>query len=149
MKAFVIDNLLIEKSFSQAEMLLFNTENIYQVKYEDFDVTTFDRLNKEMLKNISNKCVIYCLWQGATLQELKPKYIGHAKNTIARQRIRNHLTKKNKATGAQLEKVKSALISKTFLGLTYLEIEPDYMRTALEAWLLQRNSSVLEWNRNK
>lgn len=149
MKKFVFDILLLEVKFSEAEKLLLNSENVYKIKYQDFQISTFDQLNKEMLHDISNKCIVYCLWQGNDQNHLTPKYIGHAKNTISRQRIRAHLTKKNQATGAQLERIKESLFSKSFLGISYLEIEPNYMRTALEAWLIDKHYDKLEWNTNK
>lgn len=149
MDKFTIDYALIESSFSRAEKFLLGRENIIDIVYENFDVTTFDVLNKALLKNVANKCIVYCLWQGDSPENLKPVYIGHAKHTISRQRMRAHLTKKNVATGAQLERVKASLVLKTYLGLTYLEIEPGYMRMALEGWLIDRHIDKLLWNKNK
>ena len=147
MKIFEFDKISIEKYFLEAEKFLLNEENIYCIKYENFDVTTFDRLNSDLLKNVTNKYIVYCLWLGSTENNLKPKYIGHAKNTISRQRLRAHLTKKNKATGAQLDKIKIYLSEKKYFGITYLFIEPSYMRTSLEEWLINRNFELLEWNK--
>lgn len=146
---YEFDKCIIEKYFLKAENFLFDDKNIYHIKYKNFDVESFDKLNSEMLKNISNKFIVYCLWQGKNVEDLNPKYVGHAKNTISRQRIRAHLTKKNKATGAQLDKVKEFLSAKTHLGITYLIIEPGYMRTSLEEWLIYKHVDILEWNKNK
>ena len=149
MELFEFDEILIEKYFSQAEQFLLNINNVYKVKYENFDITTFDKLNSEMLKSISNNFIVYCLWQGPSYANLTPKYIGHAKHTISRQRMRAHLTKKNKATGAQLEKIIKGLDEKCYFGLTYLIIKPSYMRTSLEEWLINKNVEILDWNKNK
>lgn len=149
MKHFEFDRNYIETKFLEAEKFLFDEQNIYQIKYDNFDKTTFDKLNSELLHNVSKKFIVYCLWLGDTQSDLKPKYIGHAKNTISRQRLRAHLTKKNKATGAQLDKITKYLDEKKFFGLTYLIIEPSYMRTSLEEWLINKNIDKLEWNKNK
>ena len=149
MNYFEFDRISIESKFTEAEKFLFDKENIYKIKYDNFDITTFDKHNAELLKNIANKFIVYCLWLGNTEEELEPKYVGHAKNTISRQRLRAHLTKKNKATGAQLDKVTMYLGEKKYFGLTYLIIEPSFMRTSLEEWLISNNKEKLEWNKHK
>ena len=149
MKQFEFDRSFIETKFSEAETFLFDKQNVYRIKYDNFDKNTFDKLNSELLRNVSNKFIVYCLWLGDTQNDLKPKYVGHAKNTISRQRLRAHLTKKNKATGAQLDKITKYLDEKKYFGLTYLIIEPSYMRTSLEEWLINKNIDKLEWNKNK
>jgi phage gp37-like protein len=149
MKYFEFDRNFIETKFSEAEDFLLDKQNVYAIKYDNFDASTFDRLNSELLKNVANKFIVYCLWLGDNSTDLKPKYIGHAKNTISRQRLRAHLTKKNKATGAQLDKIKKYLDEQKYFGLTYLIIEPSYMRTSLEEWLINKNIDKLEWNKNK
>jgi phage gp37-like protein len=149
MKYFEFDKTFIESKFTEAENFLFAKENIYLIKYDNFDVATFDKLNSELLKNASNKFIVYCLWLGNKQNELEPKYVGHAKNTISRQRLRAHLTKKNKATGSQLDKITKYLDEKKYFGLTYLTIEPSYMRTSLEEWLINKNIEKLDWNKNK
>lgn len=149
MKQYIFDKEFLENKFLEAENFLFDENNVYHIKYENFDKTTFDKLNSELLKAVSNKFIVYCLWLGNTQNDLKPKYVGHAKNTISRPRLRAHLTKKNKATGSQLEKITKCLEEKKCFGLTYLEIEPSYMRTSLEEWLINKNVETLEWNKNK
>lgn len=149
MKIFEFDQVFIERKFTEAEIFLFDEKNVYAIKYENFDVSSFDKLNSELLKNVANKFIVYCLWMGNTPTDLKPKYVGHAKKTISRERLRAHLTKKNKATGAQLDKIRKYLGEKKYFGLTYLVIEPSYMRTSLEEWLINKNINKLEWNKNK
>lgn len=146
---FKFDQNFIESKFSKAERFLFNKDNIHAILYENFEVSSFDRLNSKLLKSVSNNYIIYCLWLGKSHSDLEPKYIGHAKNTISRQRLRAHFTKKNKATGAQLDKIKKNLDEKKYFGLTYLVIEPSYMRTSLEEWLINKNIDKLEWNKNR
>jgi hypothetical protein len=136
----------IEESFLKAENELLSESSVYEIIYENFAVETFDENQKELLKGLAGKPIVYCLWAGKGTQNLKPMYIGHASPIISRQRIRAHLTKKNKATGAQLLKVKELLLKKYSIGFSYVIINPGYMRKALEDWLINKNSKELSWN---
>ncbi len=148
MSQFSFSNSGIEALFLSAEKLLFNKSNLIPIKYDNFDVSTFDKLNKSLLQTISKKPIVYCIWVKANSNEYKAMYIGHAKETISRQRIRCHLTKKNKRTGAKLDNVKECLSRKETIALSYLIIEPSYMRKPLEEWLIIKNKEQLVWNRN-
>jgi len=137
----------IEGDFLKAERVLMSKINIIEIIYDDFQIESFDKNQKELLSKISGKPIVYCLWTGDRITNFKPKYIGHTSPNISRQRIRAHLTKKNKATGAQLSKIKTLLKEKQPIGLSYLEIFPGYMRKSLEDWLINKYSNQLEWNR--
>ncbi|WP_161890080.1 hypothetical protein [Pontibacter russatus] len=137
---------LIEETFDIAEKAILDKSNIVQIIYNDFDCTTFDSNNKATLDSLAGNAIIYCIWSGKTPADFSPKYIGHAGKLISRQRIRNHLSKKHLATGAQLDRIKLELENKNSIGLSYLIIEPDYMRKPLEDWLISKHSGLLEWN---
>lgn len=137
----------IEKAFIKAEGSLLHKDHIHAVNYTGYDLSSFDNNNQELLKSIAGKSIVYCIWTGKSKEDLNPKYIGHAKGSIARQRIRNHLTRCNTRTGAQLQKVSATLSLKRLIGLSFLVIEPDYMRGALEEWLIKGNAEKLEWNK--
>ena len=90
---------------------------------------------------------MYCIWHGKSTNELLPKYIGHVSETISKQRMIAHLSKKNKATGSQLDKVTEAVKNDECIGITFVDIKPAYMRKALEDWLIEKHSKALEWNK--
>lgn len=136
----------IEDVFYKAENILLDTKNLSVIKYFDFDHTTFDANNQELLNAIAGQPIVYCIWTGTSQSTLSPKYIGHAGSKISRQRVRAHLTKKNKATGAQLDRIKKVLKEKNCIGISTVTIEPAYMRKALEDWLIDKHSEILEWN---
>jgi hypothetical protein len=136
----------IEKIFKLAEKKLFDAKNIKVINYPKFDHSSFDINNQDLLNATSGNPIVYCIWTGKTPDSLLKKYIGHAGKDIARQRIRNHLTKKHERTGSQLEKVINQLNSKNYIGISMVTIEPAYMRKALEDWLIEKNSETLEWN---
>jgi hypothetical protein len=146
MGKIIFDKVIIEEDFLKSETMLFDKGNISIIKYFDFDHTTFDANNQDLLNGISGQSIIYCIWTGVSPNKFFPKYIGHAGNNISRQRIRAHLTKKNEATGAQLEKIKEVLKQKKCIGISIITIEPAYMRKALEDWLIDKHSEILEWN---
>jgi hypothetical protein len=148
MKILQFDNETIEKSFEQAENELLTKLNAHIIQYTDFDITTFDANNKALLNKITANSIVYCLWLGNQESTIAPIYIGHAHRNISRQRMRAHLTKKNKATGAQLEKIKIALERRQVIALSFLKIEPQYMRKALEEWLIEKHSASLSWNKS-
>lgn len=146
MRTIQFDRKSIEDIFYQAEEILLDMKNLSIIKYFKFDHTTFDANNQELLNTISGQPIVYCIWTGTSESTLSPKYIGHAGSKISRQRVRAHLTKKNEATGAQLDKIKAALKEKNCVGISTVTIEPAYMRKALEDWLIEKNSEILEWN---
>jgi hypothetical protein len=146
MNKICFDYKSIEATFVQAEESLFDESNIYPITYINFDCTTFDKNNKNLLDLVAGNSIVYCIWTRENADEYHPKYIGHAGKSISRQRIRNHLSKKNIATGAQLDNIKNELLNNNSIGLSYLIIEPAYMRKALEDWLIDKNSDKLNWN---
>ncbi|MBC5992419.1 GIY-YIG nuclease family protein [Pontibacter cellulosilyticus] len=146
MQKIYFDYKSIEAIFEQAEEALFDKSNVLPITYTNFDCTTFDKYNKDLLGKISGNSIVYCIWTSKDAVDYNPKYIGHAGKNISRQRIRNHLTKKDSATGAQLENIKNQLLNNNSIGLSYLIIEPAYMRKALEDWLIDKNSFKLDWN---
>jgi hypothetical protein len=146
MNEIEFDHKVIEDKFHVAEKKLFDSNNVIPVIYKDFDCTTFDLNNKSILDGIAGKAIVYCIWVAETPNSFSPKYIGHAGKTVSRQRIRNHLSIKNPKTGAKLNNVKIELGKRNSIGITYLKVEPDYMRKSLEDWLISNHSNLLEWN---
>jgi len=139
----------LENWFSRAEDILFDKSEIRIINYENKDcVTNFDKLNQKFLMDINKKSVVYCIWMGNCQEELKPIYVGHAKDTISKYRMIAHFSRKNKATGSQLEKIKIAINDDFILGATFIQIDPAYMRTSIEEWLIIKHSNKLIWNKN-
>ena len=139
----------LENWFSRVENHLLDKSQIHIINYEDKNCeTNFDKLNKTFLNDIDKKSVVYCIWVGDSKDNLKPCYVGHAKETISKYRMIAHFSRKNKATGSQLEKIKKAIEDDFILGATFIQIEPAYMRTSIEEWLIIKHSDKLFWNRN-
>lgn len=144
-----LDKTELEILFCGIEELLFEKSQIQIINYENKDsVINFDKLNQKFLNDIKNKSVVYCIWGGISLNSLSPFYIGHAKETISKYRMIAHFSRKNKATGSQLEKIKKAIAENLILGATFIQIEPAYMRTSIEEWLIGKHYDKLIWNKN-
>lgn len=140
------DKTSLEQKFKEAENILINSENVTLVEYEDYNHESFDKYNQGLLKAITQKPIVYCIWTGPSQKELQCKYIGHVGKKYSRQRLRNHLTKKHERTGAQLKNTIKALSEKYVVGISFIKTEPHYMRKALEDWLIDNNSKSLDWN---
>lgn len=145
----VFDSNYLVKIFKDAEAYLFDSSNISAVSFLDRDtVSDFNINNKELLDKLKDKNIVYCIWCGDSDSNIKPCYVGHVNQHGSRGRMVNHLSKSNKATGTKLKQIKEAVECGKIIGLTFLVIDPPYMRTALENWLIENNSRKLEWNKN-
>lgn len=147
-EVFFFDKNLILEEFSKLEKLLYSKSNLIFLKYRDNDVLTFDDENQALLNNVSKKAIVYSIWVGDDKTDMEIQYIGHANARISRQRLRNHLCKKHKKTGAKLTKVEAALKSNKTIAVSIVEIQPEFMRKAFETWIIGENKEDLPWNRN-
>ncbi|MCG2792720.1 MAG: hypothetical protein L6262_04125 [Weeksellaceae bacterium] len=119
------DKLTLEKMFSEVESQLFDKQRIRNIVYNNKDcVTDFDKNNKKFLDDINKKSVVYCIWVGTSFDNLNPFYVGHVFETISKQRMIAHFSRKNKATGSKLEKIKIAIEDNLCLGATFIQINP-------------------------
>ena len=145
----VFDKPTLEKMFSVVEKELFDKSKIRNIVYNNKDcVTDFDKNNKKFLDDINKKSVVYCIWVGTSIDDLRPFYVGHVFETISKQRMIAHFSRKNKATGSKLEKIKIAIEDNLCLGATFIQINPAYMRTSIEEWLIGKYADKLIWNIN-
>jgi hypothetical protein len=142
MERIEFDRSKLEDTFKMAENSLFSEPNIHWLQYEK----PFICQNQvEVFDLIKNVAIVYCIWISDGLH-LKPIYIGHSSAILAKQRLTNHFIKKHVRTGAQLERIQEAVLEGKKIGISFLKIEPDYMRKPLEEWLILRNREKLTWN---
>jgi hypothetical protein len=50
MKTFEFESNYLEAKFREAQEFLFDKQNVYVIRYDNFDASTFDKLNSELLK---------------------------------------------------------------------------------------------------
>jgi hypothetical protein len=142
MEKVTFDRDQIEEVFKRAESSLFSESNMLWIAYE----TPFTCRNcPEVIDQVHNVPIVYCIWISDGSGP-KPVYVGHSSASLSRQRLINHFIKKNPRTGSQLDRVMKAVSEGKLVGISFLSIEPDYMRKPLEEWLIARNSDKLIWN---
>lgn len=142
MKHIEFNREQIEEIFHSAESSLFSESSICWLTYDN----PFNCLNtSEVISLVQNAPIVYCIWISDGLLP-KTVYVGHSSASLSRQRLINHFIRKDPRTGSQLERVKQAFSNAMLIGVSFLKIEPDYMRKPLEEWLISRNSERLVWN---
>jgi hypothetical protein len=69
---------------------------------------------------------------------------------LARQRLWNHLIKKDELTGATLDKVKVHVKSGGSIKIAWVRVDRESLRNALEEELIHRQQQQrnADWNRN-
>ena len=140
------ENSKIEAMFKEVEILLFDKSKIRKIVYRNKDcVKDFDKNNQEFLNDINKKSVVYCIWLGTSKNDLRPFYIGQVFEKISKQRMIAHFSRPDNVKWSQLTKVKIAIEDNMILGATFVQIEPAYMRTSIEEWLIEKHA--LAWNK--
>jgi predicted small secreted protein len=74
------------------------------------------------------------------------RYIGQSKSIEARNRLSNHLIKKDKNTGAKLQFVKQHIEKGGKIKVSHILIEPESLRHYIEEELIKKHSVDLDWN---
>ncbi len=115
------------------------------ISWDDWDVLVDDmrKNNVNLLNSLQGTSGVYGLFtrdNGHSSWEVT--YIGHT--STSKQRITNHLFTKHEKTGAKLANVKSAIGSKKEIGVAFLNIEPEELRTYVEMKLIDSLRPV--WN---
>jgi len=142
MEKFVFDRDQIEEVFKKAESSLFSDRNIHWLTYE---LPFSFRNSSEVIDAVHKIPIVYCIWISDGSEPV-PVYVGHSSASLSRRRLINHFVDKHDKTGAQLKKVQEAVSDGKQIGISFLKIDPDYMRKPLEEWLISRNSGKLVWN---
>ena len=92
---------------------------------------------------------IYALWTRAQDANWTLKYIGQRSRKNGWRRVSEHLFWKHPKTQSKLDHVLQALLAGEELGVTAILVEPDSLRLAIEAELINLSSRAeagLPWN---
>ena len=142
----------LDSFLSEINQCLTEDKNQRSVVYSDEHVDPWngDKLageNEMLLSNASGEANVYMLFTAIKgSSDYRLRYIGKTKRKLARQRIRNHLFKKNDGTGAKLEKVKSHVKSGGSVKISWVPIEPEALRNWAEEELISLHPGA-DWNR--
>ncbi len=115
------------------------------MSWDDWDVLVDDmrKNNVNILNSLQGTSGVYGLFtRDSGHSPWEVKYIGHT--STSKQRITNHLFTKHEKTGAKLANVKSVVGMGKEVGISFLNIDPDELRTYVEMKLI--DSIRPEWN---
>jgi len=105
-----------------------------------------DAANKNVLDSVSGVANVYAIFTAPNnSNEFTLRYIGKTTRKLSRQRIRNHLIKKNAKTGAKLDNIVAHVQSGGFVKISWIKIEPESLRNYIEEELISRHKEA-DWN---
>lgn len=142
----------LEEFLSEVETYLLDPAHRKTVLYPSAFTDPWDgyelvSANEEMLSNVSGSANLYAIFTckpGESEQTLR--YLGKTLKKYARERIKNHLFKKNEMTGAKLMEVVTHTCAGGTVAITWVEVHPQSLRNYLEEELIKRNKGS-DWNR--
>ena len=131
------------------ETNLFNVSKIIIINYQSPNTDKDESSNTAFLKKISKKGGVYLIFtKHSNTSNWSPVYLGQTKSNYSRQRLRNHLFKKDPRTGSQLGNIKKSLSRKHVIGVNFIEIVPEILRHAVEEVLIKKHKENLAWNKH-
>ena len=106
--------------------------------------------NEEFLRTLRHRANIYALFVRGTKadQPWQPMYVGERKSNGLRERITQHLIRKDHRTGSMLEKVKTEVHAGKHVGLSFVKVEPESLRLYVEETIITiaKQGGKLPWN---
>lgn len=103
--------------------------------------------NQGLLKKASGSANLYAIFTAACGERGHTlRYIGKTTKKLARQRITNHLFRKNEGTGSKLAQIMAHACGGGTVEISWIEVEPESLRNYLEEELILRHPEA-DWNR--
>ncbi|WP_288955436.1 hypothetical protein [uncultured Polaribacter sp.] len=141
-----IPEILYKTKFDAIGNQLLNVNLVHPVGHNFNNLERCLLNNEALLASVSQRNIIYCIWQTNEKGIFEKAYIGQSNAKGARARIRNHLFKQTGNTKSKLDKVKTAIAQKKQIGFSFIEIKPGFFRAAIEEYLIQKYADSLPWN---
>lgn len=142
----------LEEYLSDVEETLLKEDECKNVSYPSeyifpWNAKKIDEANHALLNMVSGEANVYAIFTAPKNSDIfSLRYIGKTTRKLARQRIRNHLIKKNERTGAKLNNIISHIRSRGSVKLSWVKIEPESLRNYVEEELIKRHKEA-NWNR--
>lgn len=142
----------LEKYLDTVEAALLQEEVRSLVEYPKesisaWDAGQLDAANHGLFDAVSGVANVYAIFTALkNSNTFSLRYIGKTTRTLARQRIRNHLVKKNDKTGAKLTKIVAHVQTGGTVKIAWVKIEPESLRGYVEEELINRHGEA-DWNR--
>lgn len=111
-------------------------------------ISKIKEINKEVLANLRHNANLYAIYTRDSKQDIwQVVYVGERKSEGMRERMTQHLIKKNTATGSKLDEVKEVVRSGGFIGVSFLKVQPESLRLYVEEHIISNNRDTLIWNK--
>jgi hypothetical protein len=142
----------LEKYLGNVEKALLQEEARSLVNYPKDSISPWnaeqlDVANQNILDAVSGVANVYAIFTAKDdSSAFSLRYIGKTTRKLARQRIRNHLIKKNENTGAKLNNIVAHVQRGGLVKISWIKIEPESLRNYIEEELINRHGEA-DWNR--
>ena len=142
----------LEKFVNEVDSALLSQNNRISVQYPDEHILSWDtvgllKANNQLLSKISGSANVYAVFTAArNSNDYRLRYIGKTKKKLARERIKNHLIKKNEKTGAKLSQVIEHIQAGGTIKISWISIQPESLRNYIEEELILKHPES-NWNR--
>ena len=154
LERFNLDPMKFSEEFKLMQFIedvetdLFDVSRITTIDYQSSATEKDESFNTNFLKKISGKGGVYLIFtKNSNTSNWLPVYLGQTKSNYSRQRLRNHLFKKDPRTGSQLDNIKKSLSKKQIIGVNFVEIMPEILRHSVEEVLIKKYGEKLDWNK--
>lgn len=120
------------------------------VTIHNWPVDQIKKTNQLFLSRLRNRANIYCIFTRSSeqLTDWNPMYVGERKSVGLRERVTQHLIKKDHRTGSMLDAVKAAVVEGKEIGLSFVNIKPESLRLYVEEIIISdgKKKGLLSWN---
>lgn len=142
----------LNKYLSQVEAVLLSKERRVAVAFPPASLLPWDghtlvKANEALLKQVSRSANLYAIFTAACgSKEHSLRYVGKTTQELARERIKNHLFRKNEQTGSKLAQVVAHACKGGTVEIAWVSVRPESLRNYLEEELILRHPEA-DWNR--
>jgi hypothetical protein len=146
------DTPTLEAFLASVEVSLLSEGRRVLVQYPAGSTSPWDgaaliKVNEKFLSEASGVANVYAIFTAPKTSDIYClRYIGKTTRKLARQRLTNHLIKKDDGTGAKLAEIKSHVLSGGSVKLSWIQIQPESLRNYVEEELIQKHQEA-DWNR--
>lgn len=105
-------------------------------------------LNAQFLTGLRNAGNVYALFLSESNSNSNwiVKYVGERKSDGLRQRLTEHLIKKNHQTGSMLQNIQQAVSEGNRVSVAFIKVQPEALRLFVEESIISKNLENLPWN---
>lgn len=108
-------------------------------------------LNSDLLGSLRHCANLYAIYKkNKGSDEWDPVYVGHSQSKGMRSRLTAHLVKKDKRTGAMVEKAAEAIRNGAEIAVSFILVAPEELRLVAENKILANDiaENEFQWNTN-